>query len=97
MKKPYSDYAAHCIRYYLAHPDGDFRDGVDKANWYSVHEALKAFNNDEVNIIAFIYRQRDCSMQEAVDRAMYASDMKRNRVWTIISKLESEIASKRGL
>ena len=97
MKKAYSDYVAHCMRYYLSHPDGDFRDGIDKANWYSVDEALKIFNSDEKNIIAFIYRQKDCNMQEAIDRASYGSDMKPNRIWAMINRLEAEVASKRGL
>lgn len=97
MKKPYSDYVRHCMTYYIENTQKIFYTEVDKANWEAVDEALKQFSRDEVNILMFIYRQRSCTMREAIDKALFGSDMKRNRVWGMITRLEEQIASKRGL
>lgn len=97
MKSYYSDYVRHCMKYYIAHPDGDFQNGIDKANWHACDEALKKFSDIDKNMLLYIYRQNGCTMREAIDRGLYGSDMRPNYVWRIIGQLEKEIASKRGL
>ena len=97
MKKPYSDYVRYIVYQYLKTELSECTDETAKANWLAVDEALKGFTQPEVSILKFIYRQEKCSMHEAIDRAIFGSDMRRNHVWSIINRLEVEIASKRGL
>ncbi len=96
MRTYYSDYIRHCMRFYARHPHPKFHSDAEKRNWYACENALKRFTDTEKDILLFIYREGDI-VSDNVYRVSVDRNIKQDSIWTLINKLEQQIAKKRGL
>lgn len=96
MKTYYSDYAQHCMRFYARHPRPKFHSDADKKNWFACENALKEFSDSEKDILLFIYREGD-TVPDNIYRVSVDRNIKQDKVWALINKLEQRIAKRRGL
>lgn len=102
MKLYYSEFVRHCLRYYIKTLDEGkggcpiFKSAADRENWRACHEVLKSYPEDKMELISHIYRQGDT----IADKIYALSETRRvsqKTYWSLIGKVEREIAEKRGL
>lgn len=96
MRTYYSDYIQHCMRFYARHPNPKFRSDADKQNWYACEHALKGFTDADRDILLFIYREGD-TIPDNVDRVSVQKNIKQDKIWALVNKLEHKIAKRRSL
>ena len=102
MKPYYSEYVRHCLRYYIktldeghgGHPT--FNTDADRENWSACYNVLKDYSENNMEIIAYIYRPGDT----IADKIYLLSKTKRvpqDTIWGLINATERKIAKRRGL
>ena len=105
MKPYYSDYTKHMMRFYAKtakeentlHPvGGTFRSDIDKANWKICSSALKKYPDKKISVIMDAYTHND-SMSESIVEVAKIYNMHKEVIWDWISKLEHDLAKRRGL
>lgn len=102
MKPYYSEYVAHCLRYYIktldegngGHPI--FKSEADKANWSACHSALRNFSEDDMEIIAYIYRPGD-TIADKIYTLAKTKGISQDTIWNLINNVERRVAKRRGL
>jgi len=97
MKKHYSDYVTHCLRFYSRHPKPKYyKTNVDKTDWLAVDKAMKLFSQEEREILLMIYREAD-TIADNVYSISKKTGTSQNSIWGMLKRLEYEVAKKRGL
>ena len=97
MKKYYSDYVTHCLRFYSRHPKPNyFKTEVDRKDWQAVDTALKGFSDEEKDMLLTVYREGD-TIADNVYQVAKRNHIHQDRIWSMIENLEKRIAKRRGL
>lgn len=96
MRKFYSDYVQHCMRFYVRQPHPRFRKDVDEQNWLACANALRDFSDDDQELLMLIYQDGD-SLLDNVNKLAVARNIKANLIWKLINDLERNVAERRGL
>ena len=102
MKPYYSEYVRHCLRYYIktldeglgGHPI--FKTEADKANWSACYQVLKDYSDNNMDIIAEIYRPGD-TIADKIYQLAKVKRVPQDNIWGLINATERKIAKKRGL
>lgn len=97
MKKHYSDYVTHCLRFYSRHPKPNyFKSEADRKDWQAVDVALKAFSDTDRETLLTIYREGDTIAYNVYQLAKKRG-IKQDGIWNLIDKLEKKVAKRRDL
>ena len=102
MKPYYSEYVAHCLRYYIKTLDDGkgghpvFKSEADKANWSACYGALKNYSEDDMEIIAHIYRPGD-NIADKIYTLAKTKGVPQDTIWNLINNVERRVAKRRGL
>ena len=101
MSKPcYEEYVNHAMRFYARNPVLNMKapglSKIDIQNWNTCDETLRAFTEQEQNIVLNVYRSK-CTMSEAIREI--ASQLRTNEdgIWQLMNKLSRTFAKNRGL
>jgi hypothetical protein len=102
MKPYYSEYVAHCLRYYIktldegkgGHPI--FNSDADRENWSACYSVLKHYSLENMDIISEIYRPGD-TIADKIYLLAKAKNLNQDRIWNLVNITERKIAKKRGL
>ena len=102
MKPYYSEYVRHCLRYYIktldegkgGHPI--FNSEAEKANWSACYHVLKDYSQDNMDIIAEIYRPGD-TIADKIYLLAKNKGVSQDSIWMLINSVERKVAKKRGL
>ena len=102
MKPYYSEYVAHCLRYYIktldeglgGHPI--FKSEADKANWSACCSVLKNYSEDDMEMIAHIYRPGD-TIPDKIYQLAKSKGVPQDTIWSLINNVERKVAKRRGL
>jgi len=96
MRKYYSDFVAHCTRYYFSTevtPTPQMR--VEYNNYIAVANVLNGYDLPTQQTIRQLYTA-DCMSDEANKIAVKLS-LKPQNIWYIVSQFERSVAKERGL
>ncbi len=96
MKRFYSEYVNHCLRFYARHPHPKFRSSADKENWKACEEAFKTFNDRDRSMLLRVYREGD-TIPDNVYQTAKQEHIKQDVIWDLINQLEKKVAKRRGL
>ena len=102
MKPYYSEYVRHCLRYYIMTLDEGkgglpiFKSEIDKANWAACYHVLKYYDEQDMDIIAEIYRPGD-TIADKIYQMAKSMGVNQDKIWGLINATERKIAKKRGL
>lgn len=102
MKPYYSEYVAHCLRYYIktldeghdGHPI--FKSEADKANWSACYGVLKNYSESDMEMIAYIYRPGD-TIPDKIYALSKSKGVPQDTIWSLINTVERRVAKRRGL
>ena len=94
----YSEYVRHCLRFYARYEKPlAFRTDVDRLNWEACEDAL-SFHSPRVRKLAIaIYKQESLNIAEAVNKVSNDTGTDRVLLWSIVKRLEKNVAIARGL
>lgn len=98
MKKYYTEYVYHCLRFYARYHDGanNFRSDVDRKNWVACDKVLSRLRDEDKKMVVMVFQSRDSIADSVYETAkLYRIDQ--NHLWKILSEIESKIAKSRGL
>ena len=93
MKTYYSEYSAHCARYYFAMKS--LGKTYSDPNFVAVVKALRLFNDQEKRYLQCCYTTTNLSL--AIDKIKKQDHVKTGYVWKLITRFEKAIATYRGL
>lgn len=96
MRAYYSEFAGHCIRFYVRYPQPRFKTEADKKNWLACDNALKSFSDSDRALLLTLYREND-TMPDNVYQLAKRNDMKQESLWKLVEDLERKVAKRRGL
>lgn len=97
MKKHYSDYVTHCLRFYSRHPKPNyFKTEVDRKDWQAVDTALKGFSDDERDTLLTVYREGD-TISDNIYNFAKKRGINQDSIWSLVEKLKKKVAKRRGL
>ena len=98
MTKPcYSDYIRHAIRFYARYPEKhSFKNDVEKANWWSCHEAIKEYTDRDKEILLYAYGAFD-TLGDNVYVMAKKYNIDQNYIWDMMKEFERKVAIERGL
>lgn len=95
--KFYVDYVSHCARFYSRHSKPEFfKTEANRKDWQAVDTALKAFTDEEKDILLTIYREGD-TIPDNVYQLAKKKKVNQNSLWKVIDRFEKEVAKRRGL
>lgn len=97
MKKYYSDYVTHCLRFYSRHPKPNyFKTEVDRKDWQAVDTAIKGFSEEEQDMLLTVYREGD-TIADNIYQLSKKLRIHQDNIWSLVEKLEKKVAKRRGL
>ncbi len=102
MKPHYSEFVRHCLRYYIKTLDEGkgglpiFRSDAERENWSACYKALKNCSENEMDNISRIYRPGD-TIADNIYMLAKAKQISQGTLWSLISRVERNIAQERGL
>lgn len=97
MKRHYSDYVTHCLRFYSRHPKPNhFKTTTDRKDWQAVDSAIRAFSKDEQEMLLTIYREGD-TIADNIYQLSVKLRTNQDNIWSLVEKLEKKVAKRRGL
>lgn len=102
MKPYYSEFARHCLRYYvktLEEGKGgcpQFRSEAEKENWVACHEALRGYSERDMEIITYLCRPGD-TIPDKIYHLSREMRIPQDTLWNMINTLERNVAKERGL
>ena len=96
-KPCYTDYVRHALRFYSRYLDRtQFKNDVDRANWFACHDALNTYYIKERNILLYIYGEFD-TISDNVYQMSQKYKIDQNVIWDMMKELERKVAIERGL
>ena len=102
LKPYYSEFVRHCLRYYIKTIDDGmgghpvFKSEADKANWNACHCILQHYSEENIEMIAFIYRQGD-TIADKIHTLSKSKTISQDTLWSLVNNIERRVAKKRGL
>lgn len=97
-KSYYSDYAKHCLRFYVRHPNPRFHSMCDRRDWESAEGALHALSAEDRDFLMEVYRAKGGKFEDRAKEIAERMDYRpKNRIWKTISRIERDVAKRRGL
>lgn len=97
MKKHYSDYVTHCLRFYSRHPKPNyFKTEVDRKDWQAVDTVIKGFSEEEQDMLLTVYREGD-RIADNIYQLSKKLHIHQDNIWSLVEKLEKKVAKRRGL
>lgn len=99
MKKYYSEYIRHCLRFYVmtlesVHKPSFVRES-DKENWMACHSIMSHLPPEQVEKVKYLYRPGSALTDNIY--MLSANEKDRRSLWEMIENLEKSIAKRRGL
>ncbi len=95
-KSYYSDYAAHCLRYFARFPKPIFKRDIDEKTWLASANALKNYTKEEENLILLVYRERGM-LANSVSKIAKEKNIEQGELWHLINDVERKVAIEFGL
>ena len=96
MKRFYSDYVRHCIRFYIKYPNCIHMDSTNIDNWTACDKAFSAFSENDKSLFRDIYTDGKNTeyimLKYSKDNGIALEDLQKK-----CSTLERMIARIRGL
>lgn len=92
----YTQYVRHCLRFYARYDNPDLSREIDRLNWSACDRAIKAFDNDDKNMLLAIYRGAD-TVADNIYNLSKTTEIAQNYIWKLTAILEYRIAQERGL
>ena len=96
MRKYYTEYVRHCLRFFARHPQPRFKTNADEANWKACERAVNKLTPVEQEIIAEIYKAGD-TIPDNIYQVSKARRLDHEYLWNLINTLEQSVAKRRGL
>lgn len=84
----------HCLRFYIRYPKPTFKNEIEQLGWEACRKVLNAYSKWEQDIISYIYRSG--SISENVASISYLEGVAVNRIWTLVDKVQKDVAIERG-
>lgn len=98
MKTFYSDYIAHCLRFYARHQKVDrFRSSADQQNWLACESVIRKLSPKEREIVLTIFDNNARDIAVAVNKQAKDHHIGAGKLWKQIYDIEKRIAKRRGL
>ena len=97
IKKFYSDYVRHAVRFYSRNPmPTEFRCEADRKNWYACDTVLdKHFPRYKIVLIS-VYESHD-TIGDSVYETAKMYNIPQDNLWKMMGDLEMLVAKERGL
>lgn len=92
----YSEFAKHCIRFYISYPKPHFETAAEGEDWIACRESINSLPDSDKELIINVYRNGDPS-SDSVNQAARMRGMKPGAVWRMIKDFERMVAKQRGL
>lgn len=92
----YSDYVAHCLRFYARYKNPTFTSKASEYDWQACKEALLTFKPKEREALVAVYLSKD-TLPDSVYEVSKTMDIPQNRLWKLVDRIEKAVAEKRGL
>ena len=100
MKKHYSDYVRHCLRFYISTLEvgtvPKFKTAAEKANWMSCHEVVPNLEPRDLEFVKELYSQGD-TIPDKIYGLTREHKIPQTYFWNLMDDLEYKIAQKRGM
>ena len=96
MRTFYSDYANHCLRFYVRHANPKFKSEADKLNWKTSESVFNSYSDEDKETIKKLYTG-DEGIPEKVTLIATEKGVRPDVVWRFINDLERKVAKHRGL
>lgn len=97
MRSFYSDYAQHCIKFYMKYPDMTvFKTDADKQNWKACRDVISKLNESEQFAMRSLYQNGD-TLADNIYQFCKNQNIPQDSVWDLVRKVEYKIAKRRGL
>ncbi len=96
MRKYYSEYIRHCLKFFVRHPKPKFKTTADKLNWEACESAFRKLTNEERELIVEIYQGGD-TIPDNVYQLSKRRKLDQDYIWRLITSLEQTVAKRRGL
>ena len=97
-KEPtYAPYVRHAMRFYSRYLHiKDFKNEVDKANWFACHRAIQGYSPTDKDILVCVYGERD-TLADNVYEVSKRYGVHQDVVWEMMREFERKVAIERGL
>lgn len=98
LNKPrYSDYVRSAMRFYSRHlKEEDFKNWVDKCNWFACHKAINTYSHRDRTILIYVYGSFD-TLSDNVFVMSNKYHINQNIIWDMMNEFERKVAIERGL
>lgn len=96
-KTYYSEYARHCLRFYIRHPNPKFECVTDRKDWFAARDAVESLKDDEQEFINNIYTSYVNEISERVKNAADDMNFTLKKAWGTMCIAEKRVAKNRGL
>ena len=95
-KMYYSDYVAHCMRFYTRTPKPVFATDTDRLDWESCKSVLATLDVFDITLLTNIHKERD-TLADNVYQACKGLEVSQDYAWSLIQEFERKVAVERGL
>lgn len=96
-KSYYTEYVRHALRFYTRNLlMSRFKSEADKDNWYACANVIKAYSDQNRDIIIKVYSGYD-TLSDNVFEAARRYNVNQSVVWDLMKEVEHKIAKRRGL
>ena len=98
MRKYYTEYVAHCVRFYVRHQErpAHFKSPADCNNWYAVKDTLLTLHPEDRIRICEIYSGGD-TIPDNIYQYSRRTEIPQDYLWKLVDDFERRVAKKRGL
>ena len=100
MKKHYSDYVRHCLRFYITTLNvgtaPKFKTAIDRTNWMCCQSVMETIGQQDLEFAKELYSPGD-TVPDKVYALAKAHRMSQAYLWSLMDDIEYKIAQKRGL
>lgn len=95
-RRYYTEYAAHCLRFYARHENPVFTHETDKADWDACDKALEQFDTRDRIEVLEVFREND-TLADNIYNVAKKHDISVDVIWQLVTSAEREVAKYRGL
>ena len=100
MRKHYSEYVRHCLRFYIATLEvgtaPKFKTAADRTNWLCCRYVVENLDQNDLDFVKQLYSPGD-TVPDKVYALAKEHKMSQSYLWSLMDDLEYKIAKKRGL
>lgn len=99
VKKYYSDYVRHALRFYVRNrnPLSVYgRSDATQADWIACNVVFSSLSPDSKEMLIAVYQPSD-TMADNVYNAAKKFNIQQDNIWSLMAEVEKHIAKERGL